>query len=141
MSRCDYNYHGRTCVNIAVMMIIKAHIAVVLQDEGIFLKEDPAMILMEYMRLKNLRLVDLFHCLDADKSNSLSRDEFRRGLLVITELGFCLTKSHPQLCCTLMNLCCSQNHLYYYIPYFLYYLALEALQLQNRFITTTRLTV
>jgi Ca2+-binding EF-hand superfamily protein len=40
------------------------------------------MVLMEYMRQKNMRLVDLFTRLDADGSKSLSRKEFKDGLLV-----------------------------------------------------------
>ena len=47
-----------------------------------FLKDDPMMVLMEFMRLRNLRLVDLFTSLDKDGSKSLSYDEFRNGLLV-----------------------------------------------------------
>ena len=50
------------------------------QDD--FLKDDPMMVLMEFMRLQNLRLVDLFTSLDKDGSKSLSYDEFRNGLLV-----------------------------------------------------------
>jgi hypothetical protein len=51
-------------------------------DTAAFLNDDPMIVLMEYMRLQNLRLVDLFTSLDADGSNSLSREEFRCGLLV-----------------------------------------------------------
>ncbi len=35
---------------------------------------------MEFMRQKNMRLVDLFTSLDTDGSKSLSRDEFKDGL-------------------------------------------------------------
>ena len=37
---------------------------------------------MEFMRQKNMRLVDLFTSLDEDGSRSLSWDEFRDGLKV-----------------------------------------------------------
>ena len=40
------------------------------------------MVLMEFMRIQNLRLVDLFTSLDKDGSKSLTRREFRDGLLV-----------------------------------------------------------
>ena len=40
------------------------------------------MVLMEFMRVKNLRLLDLFASLDKDGSKSLTRQEFRDGLLV-----------------------------------------------------------
>ena len=54
-----------------------------------FLNDDPMIVLMEYMRLSNLRLVDLFTSLDADGSQSLSREEFQGGLLVrYTELYY-----------------------------------------------------
>ena len=39
---------------------------------------------MEFMRQRNMRLVDLFQSLDTDGSKSLTRDEFREGLLVRT---------------------------------------------------------
>ena len=47
-----------------------------------FEKEDPMMVLMEFMRIKNFRLIDLFKSLDADGSHSLTRKEFKDGLLV-----------------------------------------------------------
>ena len=47
-----------------------------------FLNDDPMMVLMEFMRIQNLRLVDLFTSLDKDGSKSLSYDEFRDGLMV-----------------------------------------------------------
>ena len=40
------------------------------------------MVLMEFMRLQNLRLVDLFAVLDTDGSKTLTRKEFREGLMV-----------------------------------------------------------
>lgn len=53
------------------------------QDDGmVFLNDNPLVVLMEYMRLMNLRLVDLFTSLDKDGSWSLSRDEFKQGLMV-----------------------------------------------------------
>ena len=51
-------------------------------DDEDFLNADPMVVLMEYMRQKNMRLVDLFTRLDADGSKSLSRQEFKDGLLV-----------------------------------------------------------
>ena len=47
-----------------------------------FLHEDPMMVLIECMRMMNLRLVDLFSSLDKDQSKSLTYDEFKNGLLV-----------------------------------------------------------
>ena len=52
------------------------------QDYDAFINDSPMMVLMEFMRLQNLRLVDLFTCLDKDGSKSLTREEFRDGLLV-----------------------------------------------------------
>ncbi|XP_067663744.1 leucine-rich repeat-containing protein 74A-like [Haliotis asinina] len=43
--------------------------------------DDPSSILFDYMRRKNLRLIDLLHSLDKDKSYSLDREELRNGLL------------------------------------------------------------
>ena len=40
------------------------------------------MVLMEFMKQKNMRLVDLFTSLDADGSKSLDYDELRNGLIV-----------------------------------------------------------
>ena len=48
---------------------------------------DPATILFEFMRQKNLRLIDLLHFLDKDNSDTLSREELRNGLKVITLLS------------------------------------------------------
>ena len=50
------------------------------QEDSI--NDDPLIVLMEYMRQKNMRLLDLFNSLDADGSKSLSRDEFKEGLQV-----------------------------------------------------------
>ena len=47
-----------------------------------FNNEDPMMVLMEFMRLCNLRLEDLFTSLDKEGSKSLTRSEFKDGLLV-----------------------------------------------------------
>lgn len=44
--------------------------------------DDPVTILFEFMRQKNLRLIDFLHCLDRDNSDTLTRDELRNGLLV-----------------------------------------------------------
>lgn len=51
-------------------------------EKDFFINDDPMIVLMEFTRLKNLRLVDVFTSMDTDKSWSLSRDEFREGLLV-----------------------------------------------------------
>ncbi|XP_064637888.1 leucine-rich repeat-containing protein 74B-like [Lineus longissimus] len=53
------------------------------KDQDDFTNEDPMMVLMEFMRLRNLRLMDLFVALDADGSKSLEREEFRDGLMKI----------------------------------------------------------
>ena len=47
-----------------------------------FSLDDPMTVLMEFMRIRNLRLIDLFACLDKDGNKSLSREEFRDGLMV-----------------------------------------------------------
>ena len=47
-----------------------------------FCLDDPMTVLMEFMRVRNLRLIDLFACLDKDGNKSLSREEFRDGLMV-----------------------------------------------------------
>ena len=70
----------------------------VLQDDGmVFLNDNPMVVLMEYMRITNLRLVDLFTSLDKDGSWSLSRDEFKEGLMVSIIVKFnnkpCKTRS------------------------------------------------
>ena len=44
--------------------------------------DDPVTILFEFMKTKNLRLIDLLHNLDKDNSDTLTRDEFRRGMEV-----------------------------------------------------------
>ncbi|CAG2254313.1 unnamed protein product [Mytilus edulis] len=45
--------------------------------------DDPMTILFEYMKQKNLRLIDLLHNLDRDHSDTLTRDEFQRGMTSI----------------------------------------------------------
>ena len=55
------------------------------QDDSI--NDDPLIVLMEYMRQKNMRLLDLFNSLDADGSKSLSRQEFKEGLQVSSRRG------------------------------------------------------
>lgn len=44
--------------------------------------DDPATILFELVKTKNLRLIDLLHNLDKDNSETLSREEIRRGMEV-----------------------------------------------------------
>ncbi|CAD5116070.1 DgyrCDS5000 [Dimorphilus gyrociliatus] len=53
------------------------------QEATEFVNDDPMMVLMEYTRQMNMRLVDLFTSLDADGSASLTRQEFRDGLLSV----------------------------------------------------------
>lgn len=43
---------------------------------------DPAMILFEYMKQENLRLIDLFRTFDTDSSQSVSKDELKEGFVV-----------------------------------------------------------
>lgn len=45
--------------------------------------DEPVAILFEYMKQKNLRLIDLLHNLDRDHSDTLTRDEFQRGMASI----------------------------------------------------------
>lgn len=42
--------------------------------------DDPVTVLFEYMKQKNLRLIDLLHNLDRDHSYTITRDEFQQGL-------------------------------------------------------------
>lgn len=44
--------------------------------------ENPLIVLMEFCRLQNLRLVDMFNHIDTDNSRSLTYDEFVEGLKV-----------------------------------------------------------
>ena len=53
-----------------------------MQTENVFSHEDPMMVLMELMRVMGLRLIDLFSALDKDQSRSLTKDEFKSGLMV-----------------------------------------------------------
>lgn len=45
-------------------------------------RQDPMIVLKQYIEDRNLRLVDFFNQVDKDKSLSVSPDEFRRGLQV-----------------------------------------------------------
>ena len=73
-------------------------------DGDLFVEDDPMIVLMEFARIQvatpritpqfrhktlicvflaqNIKLADLFTSLDADKSQSLSLEEFQRGLMV-----------------------------------------------------------
>ena len=53
-----------------------------IDQDQIFINDDPMMVLMEFARLKNLRMVDLFSAMDKDHSGSISYSEMREGLLV-----------------------------------------------------------
>ncbi|KAL3878506.1 hypothetical protein ACJMK2_030848 [Sinanodonta woodiana] len=50
------------------------------QDWAVVDTDDPVTILFEYMKLRNLRLIDLFHSFDKDNSDTLTREELRCGL-------------------------------------------------------------
>ena len=43
---------------------------------------DPAMILFEYMKQENLRLIDLFRVFDTDSDHTVSRTELKEGFVV-----------------------------------------------------------
>lgn len=58
------------------------------ENENEFNQDDPMTVLMECMRLQNLRLVDLFTSLDKDGSGTLSRQEFKEGLLVSININY-----------------------------------------------------
>ncbi|KAK6173232.1 hypothetical protein SNE40_016721 [Patella caerulea] len=45
--------------------------------------EDPFLVLMVYMRLQNLRLLELFSNMDRDASKSVSRTEFKQGMVKV----------------------------------------------------------
>ena len=45
-------------------------------------KIDPLQKLLDYVQKNNLRLLDLFQRFDKDKSMSVSREEFRKGIQV-----------------------------------------------------------
>merc|ERR1711974_275535 len=44
------------------------------------MEENPLIVLMEFCRLQNLRLVDMFKSIDTDGSQALSYQEFQEGL-------------------------------------------------------------
>lgn len=44
--------------------------------------EQPIFILFDCMRKANLRVTDIFHSFDKDKSNTLTREELKHGLMV-----------------------------------------------------------
>ncbi|XP_052251427.1 leucine-rich repeat-containing protein 74B-like [Dreissena polymorpha] len=44
---------------------------------------DPAMVLFEYMKQENIRLIDLFRTFDTDFSQALTKDELRDGFIKI----------------------------------------------------------
>lgn len=44
--------------------------------------EQPIFVLFDCMRRANLRVTDIFHAFDKDKSNTLTREELKHGLLV-----------------------------------------------------------
>ncbi|XP_060064844.1 leucine-rich repeat-containing protein 74A-like [Ylistrum balloti] len=44
---------------------------------------DPVIVLFEYMKRENLRLIDLFRNFDRDQNNAISREEFREGFLMM----------------------------------------------------------
>ena len=63
--------------------------------------DDPVTILFEFMKTKNLRLIDLLHNLDKDNSETLTRDEFRRGMevcLYVTRLEIKCWLAHKNVC-------------------------------------------
>ena len=45
-------------------------------------RKDPIQLLKDYMEAQGLRLVDFFNKLDTDGSMSLSREEFKDGILM-----------------------------------------------------------
>ncbi|KAL4230910.1 hypothetical protein ACF0H5_011285 [Mactra antiquata] len=53
------------------------------EDELALLNENPHYVLMEFMKLQKLRLVDLFHQMDTDKSKGISVKEFQDGLQAV----------------------------------------------------------
>lgn len=46
-------------------------------------KFDPVSILFEYMHQKQLRVIDLFRNLDLDRSQTITKKEFKEGLMVM----------------------------------------------------------
>ncbi|CAH1801710.1 unnamed protein product, partial [Owenia fusiformis] len=53
------------------------------EDDGLDWNKDPRTVLFEYMKREGFRVIDLFKKLDTDNSNSLTRNEFKNGLLDI----------------------------------------------------------
>ena len=45
---------------------------------------DPVLVLFEYMRLDNLRLIDMFKSFDVSHADKLRKNDFREGLSVST---------------------------------------------------------
>ena len=52
---------------------------------------DPVMVLIEYMRIDNLRLIDFFTYLDTGNNDLLSRSDIRNGAAVsiVKEINIC----------------------------------------------------
>lgn len=59
-------------------------------DSDDILADNPLVVLMEFCRLQNLRLVDMFNSLDTDGNKSLSYAEFREGLQASVPVAFLL---------------------------------------------------
>jgi hypothetical protein len=56
---------------------------------------DPVMVLVEYMRIDNLRLIDFFQYLDTNSRERLSKSDFREGVAVYNDLvEFLIYKNH-----------------------------------------------
>lgn len=51
-------------------------------DRTMYISGDPLTILLEFSRMKGLRVLDLFITLDIDGSHSVSWEEFREGIKV-----------------------------------------------------------
>ncbi|XP_046362879.2 leucine-rich repeat-containing protein 74A-like [Haliotis rufescens] len=45
---------------------------------------DPVVVLFEYMRQENFRLIDFFRCLDTDNSNTISREELKHVFVTLS---------------------------------------------------------
>ena len=60
-------------------------------EETLFHPQDPVQALYEYMNEKAYRVIDLFKRFDADRSMSVTREEFAKGLIVSGFSSFSLS--------------------------------------------------
>lgn len=79
---------------------------------------DPVLVLVEYMRIDNLRLIDFFQYLDTTNREQLSRTDFRDGVAVnfpqfvyffLCSIGVFSLSSMGALLCSILICLCTSN--------------------------------